>query len=187
VRAGVYASHHTCFPDFLTAYMWFSGNNRDKTPNLRSSTETPNDPYISIKITNYRDGKIQCMSIRSFVRSGVVRWAPAVLLMAVIFLLSSIPSEAMPVFGRYDWPVKKLGHVTGYALLSYSILRGLGRKDLPSIGLAWLLTVLFGASDELHQAFVPGRQSSLIDIGIDAIGAFFGVLPSLYHRSRYTH
>jgi VanZ family protein len=46
------------------------------------------------------------------------------------------------------------------------------------------LTVLFGASDELHQAFVPGRQSTLIDVGIDAVGAFLGLLPSLYHRNR---
>jgi hypothetical protein len=129
---------------------------------------------------------MQLMSFRSFVRSGVVRWAPAVLIMAVIFLLSSIPSDGMPIFGWYDLLVKKLGHVTGYALLSYSILRGLGKKDLPTIALAWFLTVLFGASDELHQAFVPGRQSTLIDVGIDAIGAFLGVLPSLYNRSRNT-
>jgi VanZ family protein len=126
------------------------------------------------------------MNIRSLVSPGMVRWAPAVLIMLVIFLLSSIPSDGMPMFDRYDWPVKKLGHLTGYALLSYSILRGLGKKDLPTIVLAWFLTVLFGASDELHQAFVPGRQSTLIDVGIDAIGALLGVLPTLYKRSRTT-
>jgi VanZ family protein len=124
------------------------------------------------------------MRFRAYLHLGVLRWGPALLIMGIIFLLSSIPSEALPVYGRYDWPVKKLGHLTGYALLSYSILRGLGRKDLPTIALAWFLTVLFGASDELHQAFVPGRQSTLLDVGIDAVGAFLGLLPSLYQRSR---
>jgi VanZ family protein len=104
--------------------------------------------------------------------------------MAVIFILSSIPSDTMPVFGRYDWSVKKLGHATGYALLAHSILHGWGRNDLKAIVVTWLLAVLYGGSDELHQAFVPGRQSSLIDVGIDALGAFFGLLPSLYYRVR---
>ena len=124
------------------------------------------------------------MSTRHLVRSIVVRWGPTVLIMAVIFILSSVPSDVMPVFGRYDWPLKKLAHAAGYALLSQSILRSLGRNDLKAIGFAWLLAVFFGATDELHQAFVPGRRASLVDIAIDAIGAFFGLLPFLFYRFR---
>jgi VanZ family protein len=100
--------------------------------------------------------------------------------MLIIFMFSSIPSESMPTFGRYDLPVKKFGHAAGYALLAGSFAWGLGRYDLKSIGLAWLLTVLYAASDELHQAFVPGRNASLIDIGIDALGALVGLMPAFY-------
>jgi VanZ family protein len=100
--------------------------------------------------------------------------------MLIIFMFSSIPSESMPTFGRYDLPVKKFGHAAGYALLAGSIAWGWARYDPKSIGLAWLLTVLYAASDELHQAFVPGRNASLMDIGIDALGALVGLVPAFY-------
>jgi VanZ family protein len=124
------------------------------------------------------------MRTRLLIRSGVLRWGPALLLMTVIFMLSSIPSQRMPAFDRYDLLVKKFGHFTGYALLAQTFLRGLGRNDLKSIGFAWILAALYGASDELHQAFVPGRQSTLIDVGIDALGALAVLFPSLVRRLR---
>ena len=36
---------------------------------------------------------------------------------------------------------------------------------------AWLICVLYAASDEFHQAFVPSRGSSVADVGLDAVGA----------------
>ena len=38
-----------------------------------------------------------------------------------------------------------------------------------------LLTLLYAMSDELHQAFVPGRTGRLQDIGTDLVGAVIGV------------
>lgn len=37
--------------------------------------------------------------------------------------------------------------------------------------ITWLLTVCYGISDEIHQAFVPTRQMSLWDLLADALGA----------------
>ena len=34
-----------------------------------------------------------------------------------------------------------------------------------------MVTVLYAATDELHQGFVGGRHASVVDVGIDAIGA----------------
>lgn len=39
---------------------------------------------------------------------------------------------------------------------------------------AWAIAVLYGVSDELHQAFVPNRDSSALDVGFDAVGAAIG-------------
>ncbi len=37
------------------------------------------------------------------------------------------------------------------------------------------LTALYALSDELHQAFTTGRSASLVDVGIDAVGAVLAV------------
>ena len=36
---------------------------------------------------------------------------------------------------------------------------------------AFAVTALFAASDELHQAFVPTRGPSVVDVAIDCLGA----------------
>ena len=58
--------------------------------------------------------------------------------------------------------------------------------------LAWSvplgIAVAYGASDELHQAFVPGRVASLTDLGFDVLGAVAGTAVAeatvLFHRRR---
>lgn len=96
-------------------------------------------------------------------------------MMLVIFGFSSIPSTEMPRFGLADFLVKKGGHATGYALLALANMHALSweRKRWP---IAWLLAVLYSATDEFHQSFVPGRHPALMDVGIDAFGAAIGLL-----------
>jgi VanZ family protein len=137
-------------------------------------------------IVAHRHGKMPCMLSNPSTRPFLVCWGPAILFMSIIFILSSIPSQSLPVFGSHDLLVKKFSHAIGYALLAFSIIWGLGRNDLKAIALAWMLAVLYAFSDELHQAFVPGRMGSLVDVGIDALGAILGLLPSLYQRLRST-
>jgi VanZ like family len=105
------------------------------------------------------------------------RWGPAILLMALIFLFSSLPSTVIPSFGRFDFSIKKLGHMLGYALLAPAYLRGIGKKGSAEIAVAWIMSIMYAFTDETHQAFVPGRSSSIIDIGIDGLGALAGLSP----------
>lgn len=99
----------------------------------------------------------------------VPRWVPALVLMAIIFAFSSRTGDDLPDFGGWDYFVKKGAHAIGYGLLALSYLRALGgRKYL----LAWFLAVLYSATDEFHQSFVPGRSASIIDVLVfDNIGA----------------
>jgi VanZ family protein len=46
----------------------------------------------------------------------------------------------------------------------------------------WILTVGYAITDELHQGMVPGRNATLRDILIDALGATLAV----YFLSRRT-
>ncbi|MBS4193031.1 VanZ family protein [Bacillus sp. FJAT-49705] len=41
---------------------------------------------------------------------------------------------------------------------------------------AWLCTTIYAATDEIHQAFLPDRTGTIIDVGIDSIGALLALL-----------
>ncbi len=127
------------------------------------------------------------MQSREFSRRWLV-WAPALLVMAAIFFFSSLPSTEIPNFGGFDFSIKKLGHMFGYALLAQAYLFGLraqfrGRSKILYF-LAWLLTVAYAFTDEFHQSFTPGRNSTIIDVGIDSIGSFLGLLPTIIQGNR---
>lgn len=53
------------------------------------------------------------------------------------------------------------------------------REMLPTVLGSWVLGVLYAASDEFHQLFVPGRSGQLSDVCIDASGVLLGVLVAL--------
>ncbi len=91
--------------------------------------------------------------------------AAALLYMAAIFALSSLPGSAAGIPPPWD----KLAHFLEYAVLGFLLGRGTGQFDL-----ALAIAALYGLSDELHQAFVPGREASILDWLADALGAAFG-------------
>jgi VanZ family protein len=124
------------------------------------------------------------MNIVSRISFFLRRWLPALLIMAVIFALSSIPSDEMPNFGGLDFSIKKLGHMAGYALLASAFLHGINRFTPGAVLAAWLFTVLYAVTDEIHQSFVPGRNASVVDVFIDAAGALAGLFLLLNVRRR---
>jgi VanZ family protein len=130
-------------------------------------------------------------------------WGWSLLIMAVIFAFSSMPSNEIPRFGWVDFLVKKGGHMTGYALLAAANLRALqldpgghktgghktggqktGGHKIRPYGLAFLMAVLYSATDEWHQSFVPGRHPTLTDIGIDALGAALGTWLLVWYQQK---
>ncbi|MGE0362017.1 MAG: VanZ family protein [Vicinamibacterales bacterium] len=109
------------------------------------------------------------MSGRS--RRAVWLWGPVVLYMAVIFVLSAMPEPPSPP-GIDD----KTQHFTGYAGLGLVTLRATSGASLTGLGAgsavaAWAIATAYGASDEYHQSFVPGRSQDLLDLRADALGA----------------
>ena len=111
----------------------------------------------------------------SSIKQIVHRWFPAFVVMSVIFWFSSQPGEAFPVFSWADAIVKKSGHLFGYAMLALSYLFALS-MDNKRRWLVWSLVMLYAATDEFHQSFVPGRYASAWDILIfDNIGALFSL------------
>jgi VanZ family protein len=115
---------------------------------------------------------------------AIMRWTPALALMAAIFLLSATPSDEMVSFGVYDLLVKKGSHMVGYGLLALTFLRAIGYQRKNHIPLVLLLVFLYAASDEFHQSFVPGRNASLVDVGIDLVGAVLALFASRWEFVR---
>jgi VanZ family protein len=79
-----------------------------------------------------------------------------------------------------QYPVRKCAHMTEYAILaillffhldSYTTLKSRRR----SWYLAWLVAVMYAATDEFHQIFIKGRSGRPIDVCIDATGALIGL------------
>jgi VanZ family protein len=100
---------------------------------------------------------------------------PLVLYALVIFVLSSFHHLPTPDLG-IDW-FDKAGHFALYFIFMMLALRALGKPPI-NLGGVWLytltisLSVLYGTSDEFHQAFVPGRSSDLYDLLADTAGIF---------------
>lgn len=117
-------------------------------------------------------------------KGWLMRWGPALLMMAVIFIFSSRPSSLLPRFSWADAYVKKGGHMLGYGLLALSFWRGLKMKP-GNQAAAWLMAIIYAITDEIHQTLVPGRQASVWDVMIfDGVGALIGLWVSTYYSRK---
>ena len=95
--------------------------------------------------------------------------------MAFIFYLSS-QTDPLPELTTRVWD--KLLHTALYGGLAFLIgraLSGEGSSLAVASVLAFLATSLYGASDEWHQLFTPGRSSDVYDWLADTLGGAFGV------------
>ncbi len=134
-------------------------------------------------------------------------WLPWILWMALIFFLSDRPKqESLQMSGWFliffEWLgytyaeleamqvvllIRKLAHFTIYLILALWTVR-LQRYYLPGKKFPWwaiLWCLLYAISDEVHQAFVPGRGPQPIDVGIDLLGALFGAWLWIQYEKRY--
>ena len=102
-----------------------------------------------------------------------------ILIASTIFILSSFQQ---PKFIEIGIEFKdKILHFIAYSALGSSIIIALlrnraewSRKKL--ITMVLIIGALYGASDELHQYFVPGRSCDFADWIADCIGISFSLL-----------
>ena len=126
--------------------------------------------------------------------SRLPRWlgafGPALLYMLLIWALSSFPIQLD--FSRV--PLRDKGvHFVEYGTLSVLLTHALSitapqRRAILTWGAAVVITLVWGATDEIHQAFVPGRFSDVGDLIADGCGAVAGSLAYLLvRRGRERH
>jgi len=113
-------------------------------------------------------------------RRAAALWALAIAYAAGIFVLSS-----SPVPETVEEPVRLLGtqvlHFVEFAVLAFLLalafatIRSLRVRFLALL-LGGVVAVLYAASDEAHQLFVPGRQGDVVDFLWDSAGAVVGAV-----------
>ena len=94
---------------------------------------------------------------------------------------SMSPAEMEALHENVTNIVRKIGHFCEYGALGFftllhidaiSFRRKIHRKPLWAL----LVSFLYSCSDEIHQAFVPGRGPGVRDVLIDTSGALAGIL-----------
>lgn len=116
------------------------------------------------------------------IRRSLWYWSPAVIYAAIIFYLSSLPhpEEQLPKL-----LLEKLGdkalHLIEYAVLAVLTYRAFRWAAGPAAARqAVILTIaavsFYGMTDEIHQAFVPFRESSWLDWVADTLGGAIGAV-----------
>lgn len=100
------------------------------------------------------------------------RWLyriPAIVLSIAIFLVSHSSISVPPPFGFAD----KVYHVIVYAVYGLTLVLAARTFQLPpkkALRIAMVIGLVFAATDELHQSYIPGRSADVIDWLADAAG-----------------
>jgi VanZ family protein len=110
----------------------------------------------------------------------VLRWPVAFAWMALIFAGSSVPMEVATT--QPPIPFDKVAHFGEYSVLAFLFV-GVARRHVRGgritpliVGSCIVLGAIYGASDEFHQRYTPGRDPALDDLAADTIGAAAGAL-----------
>jgi len=128
----------------------------------------------------------------------MIRWFLVIIWMCVIFAFShqAHSSDATAVyFGDFNILVRKMGHISEFAILYFLLRWALLSTGLKLTGVmqskakqwqnaihdktilvAFLISVAYAASDEWHQSFVPGRSACIEDVYLDSSAVLVAVL-----------
>jgi VanZ family protein len=104
-------------------------------------------------------------------REPILRCVPALLYLVAIHVVSSVPGSDMPSI--VDDRIAHFLEYFGLAVLLHFAVSGFDRLGRPWTVTATvvLFAAVYGAADEFHQSFVPGRDASLKDLAFDVAGA----------------
>lgn len=107
------------------------------------------------------------------------RWRVA----AWVWVAAIVVSGVAPIGGVVQAvgppdPVTTTGHFVAYAVLGFLVTVALAGWDFTprTLALAFVLALALGAGVELVQGPIPYRDTSLVDLAVDAAGAALGLI-----------
>ena len=140
------------------------------------------------------------------IRELLLHWFPLLLWMSLIFFLShqdkdeskrtseivlwllnivQIDIESLRE-SNFIFVMRKVAHLSVYFVLSLFSHRvfNLYLSGTKLWVYIWSFCVIYASTDEFHQTFVLGRVGTIVDVGIDAIGAFLGICLLIFLKNR---
>ncbi len=93
----------------------------------------------------------------------------------IIFILNNLFKIDNPLL--LSLIIRKSAHFFEYLILGilvYNLIKNY--KINNHLILSIIICFLYASSDEFHQLFVPGRSCQILDILIDTIGSFTGII-----------
>lgn len=105
---------------------------------------------------------------------------------SVVLTISKIfnVSNSSMFINKYELIFRKLAHVTEYlvlCLLLYNYVKYF-INDKKIYLYITIVSCIYSISDEIHQSFVGGRSSTLIDIMIDMIGVCIALIVIIVYK-----
>lgn len=111
-------------------------------------------------------------------KSFVINQGPAILVAIILFILSSIPyPPTIKLNVSYE---DLIMHAIAYGVFGFFVARALynqnGYLRLKEnlLLFTFIIGTVYGISDEIHQYFVPGRFSDILDVLADSVGIIIG-------------
>lgn len=117
-----------------------------------------------------------------FERNSFLSFLIAIIIAILIFYISSLTLHGSGGGGYLSY----IYHFTAFAYLSLflSISLTKGSFSIKMTLFVILLSIFYGTFDEVHQYFVPGRNSSIKDILINSIGVLITSLAYMNYCSK---
>lgn len=104
---------------------------------------------------------------------------PSVLIMSIIFYLSSLNSTGIGGSPIRQFLIHKTLHVFIYAFLSssfsFALTKSTNLAERKINQKSIIFTYIYGISDEIHQNFIAGRGGKFTDTFFDLTGAIVGI------------
>jgi VanZ family protein len=117
------------------------------------------------------------------VRRFASTWLPPLAWMLLIYALSS--QHGGGHLPAAEVALRKLAHVAEYLVLTLLLVRALRRSGVAAaVPLACAAALVYAATDEWHQSFVPARTATPRDVAIDGIGIALAALAVTRTRLR---
>lgn len=116
--------------------------------------------------------------VRWLERNPTAAWRIIILYMGLIFILSSMSMPPQPL-GKGNPYAPIIEHATEYGILGFLLLGALrGNERFRGYApiLAIIIAISYGITDEIHQSFVPYRNSDAFDVLVDGVGAVVGTV-----------